>query len=108
MLKVHSVRSRIRHAIDPRVLHPRRAAPAGVLAPYAASGAHAIGAFALAAVAVGALAVGAMAIGRLAIGRARIRRLEIDELVVRKLHVVDDLHAPTPSSSGGATSGVTR
>ena len=107
MLKVHSVRSRIRHAIDPRVLHPRRAAPAGVLAPYAASGAR-----------HRRIRAGrrggrrarrrAMAIGRLAIGRARIRRLEIDRLVVRKLHVVDDLHAPTPSSSGGATSGVTR
>jgi hypothetical protein len=30
------------------------------------------------------------------------------KLVVRKLHVVDELHAPTPSLSGGATSGLTR
>ena len=52
------------------------------------------GALALGAIAVGALAVGAVVIGRLVIGRARIRRLDIDELVVRKLHVTDELQVP--------------
>jgi hypothetical protein len=108
MLKLRSARSRIRHAIDARIPPPRRVTPAGVVAPYAAGGAHVIGTFALGAVAVGALAVGAMAIGRLAIGRARIRRLEIDELVVRRLHVVDELNARAPSSSDGSTPEVTR
>ena len=53
------------------------------------------GALALGAIAIGAFAIGALAIGRLAIGRARIRRLDIDELVVRQLHVTDDLHVPS-------------
>ena len=52
-------------------------------------------ALALGAVAIGALAVGALAIGKLAIGRARIKRLEIDELVVRQIHVTDDLQVPS-------------
>ena len=53
-----------------------------------------LGALAVSAIAIGALAIGALAIGKLAIGRARIRRLEIDELVVRHLHVTDELHVP--------------
>ena len=52
------------------------------------------GALAAGAIAIGALAIGALAIGRLAIGRARVRRLEIDELVVRRLHVTDELRVP--------------
>ena len=64
-----------------------------------AAGAQAVGAFALGAMAVGALAVGAIAIGRLAIGRARIRRVEIDELVVRRLHVTDEMKVPSSPCS---------
>jgi hypothetical protein len=106
MLK-HSLRSRIRHATDACVARPRRVTALDI-APYSASGARAVGAFAVGAVALGTIAIGAMAIGRLAIGRARIRRLEIDELVVRRLHVVDELHAPTIASSATVTSGETR
>ena len=54
-----------------------------------------VGALALGAVAIGALAIGALAIGKLAIGRARIKRLEIDDLVVRQLHVTDELRVPS-------------
>lgn len=107
MLKSHSLRSRIRHATDACVARPRRAAAID-MAPYAASGARAVGALAVGAVALGAIAVGAIAIGRLAVGRARIRRLEIDDLVVRRLHVVDELHAPTIASAATLTSGETR
>lgn len=57
-------------------------------------GVKAVGAFALGAIAVGAVAVGALAIGRLAVGRARVRRLEIDELVVRRLHIIDEYELP--------------
>ncbi len=53
-----------------------------------------VGALAFGAIAVGTVAIGALAIGRLVIGRARIRRLEIDDLVVRRLHVTEDLQAP--------------
>ena len=54
-------------------------------------GANAIGALAVGAIAIGALAIGALAIGRLVIGRTRIRRVEVDELVVRRLHVTEEL-----------------
>jgi len=68
----------------------------------AGKSAWAVGALALGATAIGALAIGAVAVGRLGVGRARIRRLEIDELVVRKLHVIEDLQAPPkPTSDDG-------
>ena len=60
-----------------------------------------VGALALGAVAIGAMAIGAVAIGRLAIGRARIHRLEIDELTVRRLHVIEQLQAPSESNAAG-------
>ncbi len=53
-----------------------------------------IGALALGAFAGGALAIGALAVGQLLIGRARIGRMEIDELVVRRLHVTEELDTP--------------
>ena len=57
-------------------------------------GAQAIGALAVGAIAFGALAFGAVAIGALAIGRTRIRRVEIDDLVVRRLHITEDVRLP--------------
>lgn len=57
-------------------------------------GAKAIGALAIGALAIGALAIGAVAIKRLAIARTRIRRVEIDELVVRRLHITDEVRGP--------------
>jgi hypothetical protein len=59
-----------------------------------AVGAAALGTLAIGALAIGALAIGALAIGRLAIGRTRIRRVEIDDLVVRRLHITDELRVP--------------
>lgn len=53
-----------------------------------------VGALALGAFAGGALAIGALAVGQLLIGRARIGRMEIDELVVRRLHVTEQLDTP--------------
>ena len=61
--------------------------------PLSAWIATAAGAAAVGALAVGAISVGALAVGRLAIGRARVKRLEIDDLTVRRLHVIDDVHA---------------
>ncbi len=60
-----------------------------------AVGVQAIGALALATISLGAFAIGALAIGRLTIGKARIRRLEIDELIVRRLHVIEQLQPPS-------------
>lgn len=72
--------------------------------PAAATGALAVGTAALGsmligAAAVGALALGALSIGRLFVGRARIRRLDIDELVVRRIHVMEQLTPPPTSTS---------
>jgi len=71
-----------------------------VAKPASATGVQARGATAMGALAVGACAVGALTIGRLGIRRAaieqlaaksvRLGRVEIDELVVRRLHVIDD------------------
>jgi len=87
------------------VKHKTRAAIAllrtgPVAKPASATGVQARGATAMGALAVGAFAVGALSIGRLAIRRAaieqlaakavRLGRVEIDELVVRRLHVIDD------------------
>ena len=60
----------------------------------ASAAGQAVTALAIGAVAFGVLAIGALAVGRLAIGRARIHRLEIDDLVVRRLHVTDELEMP--------------
>ena len=71
-----------------------------VAKPASATGIQARGATAMGALAVGGFTIGALAIGRLAIRRAaieqlaarelRLGRVEIDELVVRRLHVIDD------------------
>ena len=60
-------------------------------------GAKRIGALAIGAVAFGVLAIGALKIGQLAIGRTRIRRMEIDDLVVRRLHIPEQLQEPSAS-----------
>ena len=62
-------------------------------------GAKAVGTLAVGAVAIGALAIGALAIGRLAIGHMRVRRFEVDELVVRKLHITEELRVPNKSDA---------
>lgn len=62
-------------------------------------GAKQIGALAIGAVAFGVLAIGALKIGQLAIGRARIRRIEIDDLVVRRLHIAEELQVPDESDA---------
>lgn len=79
-----------------------------VAKPASATGVQVRGATAMGALAVGSFAVGALAIGRLAIKRAaieqlaarelRLGRVEIDELVVRRLHVIDD-DSPQRASS---------
>jgi hypothetical protein len=61
-----------------------------VLLPPVSVPAVAAGAFALGALAVGALAIGALAIGRLEIRQARLRKVEIDDLIVRKLHILEE------------------
>jgi hypothetical protein len=81
-----------------------------VAKPLSATGAQARGATVMGAFGVGAFAVGALAIGRLAIKRAaieqlaarsvRLGRVEIDELVVRRLHVIEDGRpAPPPPAA---------
>ncbi|MDM0017632.1 hypothetical protein [Variovorax saccharolyticus] len=72
--------------------------------PAAATGAQAVGTgalgtIAIGAVAIGGVAIGALSIGRLVVGRVRIRRLEIDELVVRRIHVTEQLALPPASDS---------
>ena len=64
-----------------------------------AIGSTVIGSLALGAVAIGAMAIGALAIGRLVIGRTRIHRLEIDELVVRRLHITEEMQIPGKSDT---------
>jgi hypothetical protein len=50
----------------------------------------AVGLTAVGALAIGAVSLGALAIGSLAVGKARFRRLQIDDLVVRRLHILED------------------
>jgi len=58
----------------------------------------AAGGVALGALAIGAIAVGRLAIGRVAVRRVRFRTVEVDDLIVRRLHVIEEPHAETMSS----------
>ncbi len=74
--------------------------PTGVAKLASATVVQSRGATAMGALAVGAFAIGALTIGRLAVKRAAIEQLaaremrlggvEIDELIVHRLHVIDD------------------
>jgi hypothetical protein len=94
------------------LLRPARYGPE--VRPVSAVAMQSRGATAIGALGVGAFAIGALAIGRLAIRRAvieqltaretRLGRVEIDELVVRRLHVVEDVsprRVPPPAPPPG-------
>jgi hypothetical protein len=102
---MHGRRTRLL-AHDPAPVPRERSRPRQV--PALAIGAQALGAFAIGTIALGAIAVSALAIARLAVGKARIRHLHIDELVVRRVHVVEQLSLPSDATAERATDRASR